>query len=107
MTKANWPRRCCQARRTQVFVQVERDFAVRARAEAVPARLERRADAPVVVELAVVDDVQASVLARDRLVAFGIGDCKERVTQSGAPGRGNPDALSVGSAVAKGGGGTS
>ena len=99
--KRELPPQVFQTLRTQVFVQVERDFAVRARAEAVAPRLERRPDALVVVELAVVDDVQAPVLARDRLVALGVRDRKERVTQPRAPGWSDPDALSVGSAVAQ------
>ena len=94
-----------QTRGAQVLVQVERDLAVRAGAEAVALRLERRPDAFVVVELAVDDDVEAPVLAGDRLVPLRIGDREEVVSQPGASGGRDPDALAVGAAVAQRGGG--
>ena len=94
-----------KARGAEVLVQVERDFAVRARAEAVALRFEPLADALVVVELAVDDDVEAPVLAGDRLVTFGVGDREEVVAQARASRGGDPDPLAVGAAVAERGGG--
>ena len=67
-TKANSPRRSVQAGGAEVLVEVQRDLAVGARAS-VTRPSSSRWIALVVVELAVDDDVQALVLAGDRLVA--------------------------------------
>lgn len=79
-----------QASGTQLLVEVERDLAVRVRAEAVAPLLESRADLREPVELAVYDDPQASVLARDRLKPLGIVDREERVAESRPSGRRDP-----------------
>ena len=94
-----------QAARAVVLVEVERDLAVGAGAEAVSLRFELGADALEVVELAVDDDVQPTVLARDRLVALGVVDHQQRVAQSDPAARGNPGALRVRPTMPQGTGG--
>ena len=84
-----------QAAGAVFLVEVERDLTVGAGAEAVPLRLELGSDALEVVELAVDDDVEPPVLARDRLVAVGVVDHQEPMAQGDPAARRNPGALRV------------
>ena len=52
-----------------LLVEMEQHFGVAVRAEVMPGALELAAQLAVVVDLAVLDDVQGAVLVRDRLVA--------------------------------------
>ena len=76
------------------------DLAVRARPEPMAARLELALDALVVVELAVDDDVQALVLAGDRLIAgVQVDDAEPRVPEADSPVRRDPLPAAVRSAM--------
>ena len=59
------------------------DLGVARRAEAVPAPLERRAQLEVVVDLAVLDDLDRAVLVPDGLVAAGEVDDGETARRQG------------------------
>ena len=84
----------------EVFVEMQRDLAVGAGAQAVACALRVPAGWLVTVELAVDDDVRAFVLAGDRLVAGGeIDDAEPRVTESNAAVWADPVALPIGTAM--------
>ena len=86
--------------RPEVFVEVQRDLAVRTRAETVAALFQFATLALEVVELAVHDDAEAFVLVGDGLVAGRqVDDTQTRVAKADAMVRRNPNALLVGPAV--------
>ena len=89
-----------QALRAEVLVQVQRDLAVRSRAQPVSRLLEPALRRLEIVELAVDDDPRALVLARDRLIAGRqVDDAEPRMPQRDAPISRQPLALTVRSAV--------
>ena len=92
-----------EACRAEVFVEVQRNLAVRPGAERVAARLEFEADPLEVVELAVGRDVQPAVFIRDWLLAGGeVDDAQARVAQTRPAVPGDPRAFGVRPAVPEG-----
>ena len=82
------------------LVQVERDFAVGARAKPVAALFEFAALSLEIIKLTVHDDVDPPVLAGDRLIARGkIDDAEPRMAKPDPVVAGNPDAMAVGAAM--------
>jgi hypothetical protein len=82
-----------------LLVEVDDHLAVRARGEAVAARLQARAQLLVVVDLAVGDDRDRAVLGAQRLVAAGdVDDRQPPMHECRRPER--DDRLTVGTAVA-------
>src|SRR5262249_1230720 len=63
------PAQAAREGRPLLLVEVDEDLGVALRAEAMTGALELRAQLAIVVELAVLDDVDGAVLVRDRLVA--------------------------------------
>ena len=89
-----------EALRAEILVQMQRDLAVRTRAQPVTTRFELALDALVVVELAVDDDVQPLVLVGDRLVAGRqVDDAQPGMPQADASMGGDPLPLPVRPAV--------
>ena len=86
--------------RAEILVEMKRDLAVRARAQAMPALFELAPHAFVIVELAIDDDPGGLVLVRDRLIAgLKIDDAEARVSEAGLPMRRDPGSLAVRSTV--------
>ena len=89
-----------QAVRSEILVQMERDLAVGAGAQAVAARLELTLDSLIVVELPVHDDMSSLILAGDRLITgTKIDDAESRVSEPYASVRRDPGALAIGPAL--------
>ena len=85
---------------------MQRDLAVRARAQPVPGLLELALDRLEIVELAVDDDPRALVFAGDRLIAGRqVDDAQPRMAEGDAPIGGDPVALAVGPAMVEAPGG--
>ena len=76
-----------QALRAEIFVEMQGDLAVRARAQAMTGLLEFALDRFVAIEFAIDDDAGLSVLAGDRLISGReIDDAEPRVAKSDAAG---------------------
>ena len=89
-----------QAVRAQILIQMESNFAVGSRTQAMAGCFELFLNCFVAVKFAVDDDVRAFVLAGDRLIAGGqVDDAQPRVPQGDEAIRGNPLPLPIGSAV--------
>src|ERR1700722_7035327 len=89
-----------QALRSQVFVEVQRDLAIRARAQPMSPRLEITLNRLVFVEFSVGDDMRSVVFAPDRLISGGeIDDARPRVGEPDTVVSADPLSLSVGPAV--------
>jgi hypothetical protein len=86
--------------RTEVFIQVQRNLAVRVGAESMAALLQFAPLTLEVIKLAVDDDMNAFVFARDRLISGReVNDAQSRMTEADALIGGKPGALTVRTAV--------
>jgi hypothetical protein len=86
----------------EILIEVKRDFAIGARAEAVTRSFQLLLNGFVAVELAVDGDVDALVFAGDGLIASGeIDDAEPRVTQGNAAVGGDPVALPIRTTMVK------
>jgi hypothetical protein len=89
-----------QALGAEVFVEMQRDLAVGASAQAMAGLFELPQDGLVTVELAVDDNAGTFVLAGDGLVPCGqVYDAETRVAERDALVRRNPVALAIGPAM--------
>src|SRR3954470_8967287 len=95
--KCEFAAQSMQALGANVFVEMQGDFAVRPSAQMVPRLLEFLSDRFIAVELTVDDDVNASVLARDRLISRNkVNDAEPRVPETNSRVGCDPTPLSVG-----------
>lgn len=89
-----------QALRPEILVQVERNLAVRARTQAVPAALKLLLNCLETVELAVDDYLTAAIFASDRLSAScEVDDAESRMAESHASISRGPVTLPIGTAM--------
>src|SRR5262245_8473271 len=91
-----------KALNSNIFVEMQGDLAVRARAQAVTGFFELTLDRLIAVEFAVHDDARLTIFAGDRLLpAAEIDDTQPRVTKSNATVRRYPMALPVRATMAE------
>ena len=89
-----------QASRAEVFIKVQCDLTVGARAKAVATTFEVALDTLEIVELTVDDDPHALVLAGDRLLAGGqVDDAEPGMSHPNPPIGSDPRSLAVGTAM--------
>src|SRR5262249_39052516 len=89
-----------QALRTEIFVEMQHNFAIGTGPQVMPRTFEFTLNGFVAVELAINDDPGSLVLACDRLIAgLEIDDAEPRMAKSNPAVRADPMALPVGAAV--------
>src|SRR5215831_20736659 len=89
-----------QALRSEILIEVERNLAVRVRAQAMSGLLELPPLCLVTVELAVDDDLTAAILTCDGLTAGReVNNTEPRMPEPNAPVGGHPVALPIGTPV--------
>ena len=98
--KSEFPAQPVQALRAEIFIKVERDFAVRARAQAVSRLFELSLNRFIAIEFAVDHDPSAAVFAGDGLVARRqVDDAETRVSERDSVVLRPPVALSIRAAM--------